>query len=264
MKRLVSIIALTIGLTLAAHGQQQWPGDSTYTYSLNAAYTAQTFVAASVTGATIKIASGRSGIIEINGTGPSAAVAAPVITGTTTSIATYTVNASGDSIGGTIAVSVATLGSCTVTIPAYTTLAGAVTLFNAAACATTTGLTASTTSATLVLTQGGVSLAISNNGSALTDYKAWTSTWSIQGSVDGGVTWFSLPTAVMPTTSVPITTTALTQATAVTTQAGSTYSSFYVVNLVGLSAVRFTTTSSSFTATGITPLLALSRYQGYL
>lgn len=88
-------------------------------------------------------------------------------------------------------------------------------------------------------------------GSSLT-----TATWKIQGSADGGTTWTDLPTAAYPTTSVPITTTAVSQT--------STAAGLFCVNLSGMTNVRFATTSGTFTATSLSLKLTASSNAGYL
>jgi hypothetical protein len=252
--RTALLVFAAIGLTAAASAQYV-PGQQPVLFSPYQP-PAQSTTAVTQTTATLSTSALKSGIIEVTGT-LTAAVAAPVITGTTTSIATYTLAASTDTFSGLVAVSVSGVATpCAVTLPAYTSLSAAVTAFNANTnCNTTNGLTASTSGATFVLTQGGSSLAITNNGSALVDNKAWTGTWAIQGSIDNGVTWVSLPTAALPTTSNIISTTAVTQATAVTTQA-STSQSFYVVSLAGFNRFHFVT-SSTYT-TGLVETFRLS------
>lgn len=104
-------------------------------------------------------------------------------------------------------------------------------------------------------------------GSGLAGYKSGviqatgvsftTGVWSIQGSVDGGTTWFSLPTASYPTTSVPITVTAVTQTT-------TTVPSRYVVSLSGLTNFRFITTSGTFTGTSLSLSMTATSNGGYL
>jgi len=81
-----------------------------------------------------------------------------------------------------------------------------------------------------------------------------TVTFAIQGSIDGGVTWFNLPTAAYPTTAKP-STLAVTQTAAAPT--------LYVVNLSGITTVRFVT-SGTFTATSVAVKLTASSNQGYL
>lgn len=81
-----------------------------------------------------------------------------------------------------------------------------------------------------------------------------TVTFAVQGSMDGGATWFSLPTATYPTTAAP-STLAVTQTATATTQ--------YVVNLAGITNVRFVT-SGTFTATSVTLQLTASANKGYL
>ncbi len=83
-------------------------------------------------------------------------------------------------------------------------------------------------------------------GTALT-----TATWAIQGSADGGTTWFPLLTA---TIAVPGTT-----ATSQTTTA----SSMYIVNLACMTNVRFVT-SGTFTATALSIKLTASANKGLL
>lgn len=208
---------------------------------------ASAFTAASQSGTAFTSSALRSAIVQAVQSGPSAALTG-VITGSTTSIETWTVVNANDTIGGTINVTPSGLSQCLFTIPAYTTLSSAVTLFNAnTTCNSTDGLTASVSTSHFILTQGGTSLTIADNGSTLTDYKASTATWALQGSIDG-TNWFALPTAAMPTTSVPITTTAVSQTTATTTQTAATMAYAYVANITGWNHFRFVTTSGTFTA----------------
>lgn len=93
---------------------------------------------------------------------------------------------------------------------------------------------------------GASSGTISVIGSSLT-----TATWAIQGSNDGGVTFFPLLTAAI---AVPGTT-----ATSETTTANS----MYIVNVAGLTNVRFVT-SGTFTATNIKVKLVVSANKGLL
>lgn len=109
---------------------------------------------------------------------------------------------------------------------------------------------ASQTGAT-IFTGGLKSGLVTAYGTALT-----TATWKIQGSNDGGGHWFDLPTAVYPTTTLPITTTVLSETTTAT--------SLYVVNLAGFTNLRFVTTSGTFTATNLTLVLTASSNGSYL
>jgi hypothetical protein len=209
---------------------------------------ATNFTAASQNGTAFTSTALRSAVIVAVQNGPTPAALTGVVSGTTTSVETWTTNAATDTIGGTVAVTPSGLSACTITFPAYTTLASAVTLFNAnTVCNSTDGLTASASTNHFILTQGGVSLTITDNGSTLVNYKASTATWALQGSIEG-VNWFAVPTAALPTTSVPVTTTAVSQATATTTQTAATMSYAYMANISGWNHFRFATTSGTFTA----------------
>lgn len=109
--------------------------------------------------------------------------------------------------------------------------------------------TATSTTGTAQVLGGLESGVIQVTGTSLT-----TATWAIQGSIDGGTTWFALPTAAYPTTAAP-STLAVTQTTTATAQ--------YVVNLAGITQVRIVT-SGTFTATNITIKLTASTNKGYL
>jgi hypothetical protein len=78
-----------------------------------------------------------------------------------------------------------------------------------------------------------------------------TVTWAIQGSIDGGVTFFPLNTAAI-----------LVPGTVAATET-STANGLYVVNLAGITNVRFVT-SSTFTATGLTIKLVTTSNKGLL
>lgn len=83
-------------------------------------------------------------------------------------------------------------------------------------------------------------------GTALT-----TATFAIQGSNDGGTTWFGLNTAAL-----------LVPGTVAATQT-ATASALYIVNLAGFTNIRFVT-SGTFTATSITIKLTGSSNKGLL
>jgi hypothetical protein len=110
--------------------------------------------------------------------------------------------------------------------------------------------TATSQTSSVINLTGLTSGLVQVTGTALT-----TVTWAIKGSIDGGVTFFSLPTAAIPTTTVPITTTAVTQTT--------TASALYVVNLSGMTNVEFVT-SGTFTATSVAIKLTASSNKSYL
>lgn len=108
--------------------------------------------------------------------------------------------------------------------------------------------------------QTAAALPIAGANSAVIQIKAsslTTVTWALKCSIDGGTTFFSLPLAPIPTTTVPITTTALTETT-------TTANSIYVANVTGCAQLQFSTTSGTFTATSVTPVISVSRYKGYL
>jgi hypothetical protein len=87
-------------------------------------------------------------------------------------------------------------------------------------------------------------------GTALT-----TVTLGVQGSIDGGVTYFAIPfAAATGYTSLPVTTAATATATT---------SALYAVNLAGLTNVRFVT-SGTFTATNVTVSLTATSNKGIL
>lgn len=115
---------------------------------------------------------------------------------------------------------------------------------------TPTILTAASQNGATLYTGGLSAGTIQVTGVSLT-----TATWSIQGSNDGAATWFSLPTAVYPTTAL-VSTLAVTETTTATAH--------YVVNLAGLTNVRFITTSGTFTATSVTFVLVASANKGLL
>jgi hypothetical protein len=243
------LTAALVALGLASFASAQYtPGAQPVVYPTYQP-AASAFTAASQTGTAFTSSGLRSAVIVAVQNGPTPAALTGVVSGTTTSVETWTLAGTADTFGGTINVTPSTKSLCSITIPPYTTLAAAATLFNAnTTCFTTDGLTATTGSGTFILTQGGVSLTITDNGSTLVDYKASTATWNLQGSIDG-VNWFSVPTAALPTTSVPITTTAITQATATTTQTAATMGYAYVANVAGWNHFRLSTTSATFTAT---------------
>jgi hypothetical protein len=93
------------------------------------------------------------------------------VNGVSAATATFTFHASGDTIFGEVTASYASGAATTTTIPEGTTLAGAVTLLTAGL---PSGITASTTGATIVLTGAGNATAdtISVTGSALNDVYA--------------------------------------------------------------------------------------------
>lgn len=111
----------------------------------------------------------------------------------------------------------------------------------------------SQTSTNLGLTGVSAGL-IQVTGSSLT-----TVTWAINGSVDGGTTWFALGTSQYTFSSgsmtVPIASIKSSQTT--------TASSLYIVNLAGLTNVQFVT-SGTFTATSVAIKLVASSNHGLL
>jgi hypothetical protein len=105
----------------------------------------------------------------------------------------------------------------------------------------------------------GTSIAVGGLRSGLiqvTGVSLTTATWQLQGSVDGGVTWNNLPTAAYPTTTLPITTTAVSQT--------STAAGLFVVNLSGMTNLRFATTSGTFTGTSLSLKLTASGNASFL
>lgn len=108
--------------------------------------------------------------------------------------------------------------------------------------------------------QNGTAIGLGGLGSGIIEVKATTittATWAIEGSVDGGTTWFELPTTALSVVASTTPTPALTQTTTATATA-------YAVNLVGITQVRFITTSGTFTATGFSLTLAANSNKGLL
>jgi hypothetical protein len=87
-------------------------------------------------------------------------------------------------------------------------------------------------------------------GTALT-----TVTFNVQGSIDGGATYFTIPFAVATGyTTRPLTTESTATATA---------STLYAINLAGLTNIKFVT-SGTFTATNVTISLTATSNVGVL
>lgn len=103
------------------------------------------------------------------------------------------------------------------------------------------------TGATVYLTDAVSSGTVLVYGSALT-----TITWAIQGSNDGGATWYALNTAAITA-----------PGTLATTETTTSTPSAYLVNLAGITNVRFVT-SGTFTATGAFIKLTASGNKGLL
>lgn len=86
-----------------------------------------------------------------------------------------------------------------------------------------------------------------------------TATWELEGSIDGGTTWFPIGTAPYTFTSGSLT---LPVASVNQTET-TTATSLYIANLAGLTNVRFVT-SGTFTATSISIKLTTASNNGLL
>lgn len=103
--------------------------------------------------------------------------------------------------------------------------------------------------------QTGASIGLAGLSSGIIQVKGTVVTsviFNVQGSIDGGVTWTNLLVAPYAATLVPV-------ATATT----ATAAGLYVVNLAGITNVRFVT-SGTFTGTGVTIKLTGSANKGLL
>jgi hypothetical protein len=187
------------------------------------------------------------------------AVAAPTIVASDTSVyptATYSTVGNSDTLSGTLKIQVTGGTAFTVTIPAGTTLAQAVTLLNAnTTFNSTNSLTASTSTHYLIFTGGaygaGGSKTIIDNTSVLVDTQPISAVVGILGSNDGGTTFFPLNMASI-----------LAAGTLATTET-VTASSLFAVNLAGITHFKFVT-SGTFTAASISVKVTGTSVKGIL
>src|ERR1035437_115090 len=123
---LTALVALGLGSMASA---QYVPGAQPVVYPTYQP-AASAFTAASQTGTAFTSSALRSAVIQVVGQ-PLTAAMTGVVSGTTTSIETWTSAATGDAISGTINVTPLTKVPCVFTFPVGTSKASAVTLFNA-------------------------------------------------------------------------------------------------------------------------------------
>ncbi len=225
---------LIVSLGLIAEAQVYYPGSQPSLFP-NYSYAPETFTAISQTGAALNVGGVGFGTIAAHGTGFGVVNSATYTSGGTitgTSTQTCTVTFTGGATG-----TVALTGSNTIAGGTAITIVSGGSAYSAAPTSATLSNGTATCSGTVVV------------ASALT-----TATWQVQGSIDGGVKWFTLVTAPYPATTLPITTVAVSQTV--------TGTKLFVINLAGMTNVRFGTTSATFNATTISLKLTASSNKG--